>query len=795
MENTIIQEVNILNNLNEVQQEAVTGLTGPILVIAGAGSGKTRVLIHRVAYLISRGVSPYNILAVTFTNKATSEMKSRLISNLGEDIVKQTWIGTFHNICGRLLRHNIEKLDDGRKSNFVIFDDGESTSLIKQVLKELNLDEARYKPKTILSMISTAKNNMICAYDYTSNAEDYFSDKVGRIYHKYEELLIKNNAIDFDDMLMLSVKLLKTDPETAEYYQNRFEHLLVDEFQDTNTAQYELIKLLSQKGHDNWENRSLFVVGDVDQSIYSWRGADYKIILGFQQDFKETKIYKLEQNYRSVQSILDLANSIIEKNTERLEKNLFCTKGKGEKPLLYQANDESAEALYITKEISRLISRDFRPSDIAVLYRTNAQSRAIEEAMVMRNLPYRIVGGTRFYDRKEIKDILAYLKIIYNPSDAQSIKRVINEPKRAIGKTTIEKIDQISASNIGYSYFDILKNADKLSELSPRTLKSIAEFVHIIEYIASLVGTVSLQNLIEKVTIDTGYLKMLQDEGTIEDQTRIENIEELINVASEFETREQTSNLGDFLTQVSLYSDLDSLPENTSFVTLMTLHSAKGLEFPVVFLSGLEEGIFPHFRSLENDSEMEEERRLMYVGVTRAMQLLYLTYAQKRRLHGDYKYLTISRFLKELPANLIAQKTINVTKNIETKRVERPNDYSVSFGKDFVAPIIKKQDNKPVVKNIIQKSPVEKGLVEKRKVDQCINIGSSSKPSQHDDKSKTTDIELFNKGDKVYHQRFGLGYIETTIKISDNIIYSVVFEESGKKALDAKSAKLTKIDN
>lgn len=786
MENTVTKENKILENLNPVQQEVVRTTNGPILVVAGAGSGKTRVLTQRIAYLITKGVSPYQVLAVTFTNKAAKEMKQRVSNCIGEETASKIWLGTFHNICGRLLRQNISFLEDGRQSNFVICDDKDSVNLIKQAIKELDLDEKRYVPRSIQGMISTAKNNMVCAYDYTSQAEDYFKDTVGRIYHKYEELLIKNNALDFDDMLMLTAKLLKTCPEVAKNYQERFKHILVDEFQDTNTAQYELIKFLANHGENTWETSSLCVVGDVDQSIYSWRGADYKIILGFQKDFSNVKLYKLEQNYRSVQSILDIANSIIVNNVERLEKNLYCTKGTGQKANIYQANDETAEAMYITRQIGKLQQQGFKNSDIAILYRTNAQSRSLEEALIAKKQPYVIVGGTKFYERKEIKDILAYLKVLYNPRDAQSIKRIINEPKRAIGKTTLNKIDQYIIENPEYHFFEVLQNAEKLELFNKRTIKSIQEFTHIISYLNEHVESMSLKDLIEKVATDTGYAQMLKDEGSIESETRLENIAELLNVAGDFEAREENSNLGEFLTQVSLLSDLDSLPDNTTFITLMTLHSAKGLEFPVVFLAGLEEGMFPHFRSLEDATEMEEERRLMYVGVTRAQELLYLTSAQKRRIHGEYRYLTQSRFLEEIPAELV--KNISTHQLAEKSRrpqsrFQRTNHSSqsnnLSFGKDFVAPVIK------------QKKPNEKS---KPKITEGITLTCKKENNTTLKSEKPSEVRLFKEGDRVYHQKFGEGYVETLIKISENIIYSVVFDERGKKALDAKSAKLTKIN-
>lgn len=773
METLVIKENQILDSLNKPQKQAVTEPFGPMLVIAGAGSGKTRVLTQRIAYLISQGVSPYNILGVTFTNKAAKEMRHRLTNCIGEELTKKLWLGTFHSVCGRILSQNIEKLDQGFKSNYVIFDESDSSAIIKKALKELNLDDKFYKPGTVASMISAAKNGLKSPYEYKSEAQDYFGEKVGQIYHKYEELLIQNNALDFDDMLLLAVKLLKTNEETAKHYQNRFKHVLVDEFQDTNVAQYELIKALVNYGKDNWENKSLCVVGDVDQSIYSWRGADYKIILNFQKDFSNAKLFKLEENYRSVQNILDVANSIIVNNIERLEKNLYCLKGEGQKPILYNASDESTEALFITNEISRLKRNGFKDSDIAVLYRTNAQSRTLEEAMLARNIPYRIVGGIRFYQRKEIKDIIAYLKILYNPDDSQSIKRVINEPKRSIGQTTLNKIDEIVANTPGQSFFNVLTSIDLVGDFSKRTRNSISLFTRQMGYLASYVEILTIPELIEKVAVDTGYLRMLQEEGTIEANNRIENISELINVASEFQSREEEPTLGNFLSQISLVSDLDSLPEETSFVTLMTLHSAKGLEFPVVFLAGLEEGIFPHFRSLDNETEMEEERRLMYVGVTRAKEILYLINAQKRRIHGNYKYLTKSRFLKEIPQELITNRnTTQITSN--------KNPHSIDLSKNTKAPISR------------QKEPYK---IKNHKLEAGINISTPPKANDESSSEKPHLTEFLQKGDKVYHQRFGIGHVETIINISENIIYSIIFEEGGKKALDAKSSKLLKMDN
>ena len=760
----------ILVGLNSEQQDAVSQLSGSMLVLAGAGSGKTRVLIHRIAYLVSNGVKPYEILAVTFTNKAAQEMKERLINILGEEIVKELWVGTFHNICCRILRQDIEKYktdeDKSWSSNFVIFDQDDSLSLIKQAVKTEQLDEKMYQPKSVQSTISMAKNKMIDAYKFATNARDYRSEKISRVYNTYEGMLQTNNALDFDDLLLTAVNLMGKSKDVLQKYHNRFKHILVDEFQDTNLAQYNLISKIYTNGAEKFtsESRSLCVVGDIDQSIYSWRGADYKIILNFRKDFPDSSIIKLEQNYRSTENILEVANHIIINNRERVDKSLYSNKGRGEKIFCFEAQDEMEESQYIAAKIKELLSRKYNHNHFVVLYRTNAQSRAIEEAFMARNIPYKMVGGIKFYSRKEIKDIIAYLKLIFNPSDSQSLKRIINVPKRAIGATTIKKIDDI-ASREYVSFFEVLERAEEYKELTTKTSVSLKNFANLIRKYRELVEKLPLSEFIAQLIDEIGYVDELTAENTEEAKNRIENLQEFISAAREYEEADSENYLGDFLTQVALVSDLDTLDGESQSVTLMTLHAAKGLEFPVVFLAGLEEGIFPHMRSLNSTNEMEEERRLMYVGVTRAEDILYLTYAKRRLIYGDYKYFTPSRFLREIPQNLLVSNKIeNVPvksslsvikpKSLDYSNTERI-DYSKGFGKNFVAPPIKKKEESQPMKN-----PV--------------------------------NTDLFKEGERIFHEKFGIGVVERVSENGLDVMYHINFGKIGKKSFDAKFAKLKK---
>ncbi len=666
---TAMQDLAFLQGLNKEQNEAVIEKSGPILVLAGAGSGKTKVLTSRIANLVHSGVNPFEILAVTFTNKAAKEMSARLSAYLGEETVKRMWVGTFHNIAGRILRRDLDKYQtkDGRKwgNNYVIYDDTDTKTIIKNAIKKFNLDEKIYEIKLIKSIISNAKNKLQDAYSFASSAKDYKSEKISEVYYEYEKQLAINNALDFDDMLMLCVNLLAENDLVRENYARRFKHILTDEFQDTNKAQYKLIRMLYNNEKALMPSTSLCAVGDVDQSIYSWRGADFKIILGFQKDYENSKLIKLEKNYRSTENILNAANAVIVNNSERLDKNLYSIKGSGEKILSYEAESDYEESLYIARKIRQLYNSGTPYEDIAVLYRTNAQSRGIEEALMSNSLPYKIVGGLRFYERKEIKDIIAYLKMVYNPNDNQSLRRIINVPKRGIGDTTVKKLADLADSN-DLSIFEVIKNIDAYDDFSPRHKALLTNFCEQIQNMISKQNSMELSEFVNFVLEYSGYIAELKNEDTVENQSRLENLQEFINVVREFELdeiyfedeAEDLGALGNFLTQVALVSDIDEVKDNEKSVTLMTLHASKGLEFPVVFLAGLEEGMFPNARTIgqyESSTELEEERRLMYVGITRAKDLLHLTWAQRRRVWGDIKFFPPSRFIEEIPANLLQE--------------------------------------------------------------------------------------------------------------------------------------------
>ena len=839
---------NILEGLNNQQKEAVLHKEGAMLVLAGAGSGKTKVLTSRIANLVKSGVSPYSILAVTFTNKAAKEMQARLGAIIGEDVVKKMWVGTFHNICGRILRQDLcnYKNPEGRKwdNNYVIYDDSDSMSLIKQALKKLNLDDKVFQPKLIRTVISNAKGKMQDAYAFATKARDYRTEKMAEVYDLYEKGLQENNAIDFDDMLLLGVKLFESNKEVQKKYFDRFKHILVDEFQDTNLSQYQLIKALytNDLEEDELNGRSLFVVGDVDQSIYSWRGADYRIILNFQTDFRKSQLIKLEQNYRSTETILNAANSVIINNTQRVSKNLYSNKGIGEKIELFEALDEAHEASYIARSITNNTTTKTSYDDFAILYRTNGQSRAIEEALIAEGIPYKLLGGLKFYDRKEVKDIIAYLKLVYNPSDSQSLKRIINVPKRSIGASTMQKVQEVADKN-NISMFEVIANAELYDELSGKPTPKLREFATLIEKLQEN-RIIPLQEFITLVINETGYLKELREEDNQEAEARIENLQELVNVAKEFEPEEPDNILGEFLAQVALVSDVDELEENSSCVTLMTMHAAKGLEFPIVYLAGLEEGIFPHSRSLNDNSEMEEERRLMYVGITRAMRKLYLTCAKRRQMWGEYKYYNPSRFLEEIPANLIEtnSQTYGQSRNtfrdavqkIKTNNYQKKSsfdnsDYSSqkangtgfganfvapkttkstttfvnkkpsnSFGKDFVAPqrtagraFVQKNNSAEVLAKREEAKKADEQRVQdiirrsREKLAQAINTPVEAEET-------ATIATVFNEGDRVFHEKFGIGHIQTIQQIGSSTMFMIDFGAQGKKAMDSTFAKLKK---
>lgn len=849
---------NLLENLNKEQKEAVQTIKGPLLILAGAGSGKTKVLTTRIAHLVKSGVRPKEILAVTFTNKAAKEMKERLGKIIGENTVKYMWVGTFHGICGRILRENIDNYNfqSGKKldKNFTIYDETDSNAVIKQAVKKLNLDDKVYAPKLVKSVISNAKNKMQDAYTFATFARDFKSQKIAAIYEEYENALNNNNAIDFDDMLMLTVKLLEQNAQVREYYYNRFRHILVDEYQDTNLAQYRLVKMLFTNNLEELPpERSLCVVGDVDQSIYSWRGADYTIILNFQQDFKNTKVIKLEQNYRSTANILNVANAIIENNTERVDKVLYSNKGEGEKIDYFEAQDEADEANFIVSKIKQNSGGDY--NRYAILYRTNSQSRALEEACMAAAVPYRIYGGLKFYDRKEIKDIIAYLRLIYNTDDSQSFRRIVNVPKRAIGDTTVKNL-QDYADKLDISLFDAAQRIDENNEIPPRTRAKLKDFAELILKFKDAQKSHSLQEFVTLVIEKTGYLAELQAQNTPESEADIENLQELVNVAGEYEPEDMDNILGEFLQQVALVSDTDNLDNIANNVTLMTLHAAKGLEFPVVFLAGCDEGIFPHQRTLNVPSEMEEERRLMYVGVTRAEEKLYLTSAKRRQMWGEYKYYNPSRFLEEIPRQLMEttsfegstsgsstfQNAVSKAKTGQSKynyAAAQSDSYgfvkpSSGFGKGFVAPnrglasggkthsstssnssgnsqksgygysqpqrtpsrtiLVKNKANKArddeKVKEFFKDNAIKRMLEERNK--QVAEQQRQEQEKAEREQSAPVVEYVFSEGERVFHDKLGIGHIKEVTQIGESMMYTIDFGKQGIKAMDAAYAKLKK---
>ncbi|MFJ5763209.1 DNA helicase PcrA [Neobacillus sp. NPDC093182] len=637
----------LLNGLNPEQQNAVKATDGPLLLMAGAGSGKTRVLTHRIAYLIvEKRVNPYNILAITFTNKAAREMRERIGKMMG-GAAEEIWISTFHSMCVRILRRDIDRM--GFNRNFTILDTGDQQSVVKGILKDKNLDPKKYDPRAILGAISSAKNELIDPEEYAKTAGGYFEQTVSDVYTEYQKRLRKNQALDFDDLIMMTIQLFQRVPEVLEYYQRKFQYIHVDEYQDTNRAQYMLVKFLANRF------KNLCVVGDSDQSIYRWRGADIANILSFEKDYPDAKVILLEQNYRSTKRILLAANKVIENNVTRKAKNLWTENPEGNKLVYYRADSEQGEAQFVAGKIKELTREGkYKLSDVAILYRTNAQSRVMEEVLLKSNIEYSIVGGTKFYDRKEIRDMLAYLRLISNPDDDISLQRIINVPKRGIGSSSVDKMADFAALH-DISIFQALDSVELLG-LSPKITKGAREFRDLIKNYTQMQEFLSVTELVEDILDKSGYREMLKAEKSIEAQSRLENLDELLSVTKNFEEVNEDKSLVAFLTDLALVADIDSLDEDgekTDAITLMTLHSAKGLEFPVVFLIGLEEGVFPHSRSLMEEAEMEEERRLAYVGITRAEQTLFLTNAQMRTLFGRTSMNPASRFIREIPEELL----------------------------------------------------------------------------------------------------------------------------------------------
>lgn len=638
----------LLSGLNPEQQEAVKTTDGPLLIMAGAGSGKTRVLTHRVAYLmVEKGINPYNILAITFTNKAAREMKDRIGKIMG-GVAEEVWISTFHSMCVRILRRDIDRI--GINRNFTILDPTDQQSVIKGILKDKNIDPKKFEPRAILGTISSAKNELVTPEEYSKLVGGYYEQVVSDVYEEYQRRLRKNQALDFDDLIMMTIHLFQRVPESLEYYQRKFQYIHVDEYQDTNKAQYMLVKMLASRF------QNICVVGDSDQSIYRWRGADIANILSFEKDYPRAKVIMLEQNYRSTKRILHAANEVIKNNANRKPKKLWTENVEGQKISYYRADSEQSEAQFVAGKIKEMVdSGERKLSDIAILYRTNAQSRVMEEVLLKSNIDYHIVGGIKFYDRKEIKDILAYLRLVANPDDDISLQRVINVPKRGIGSTSFDKIARYAADN-DISIYTALKEIDFIG-LSPKIAKAAYEFYELIKNYTQMQDYLSITELVDEILDKSGYREMLQAEKSLEAQSRLENIDEFLSVTKNFEEGSEDKSLVAFLTDLALVADIDRLDEkeedNNDAIVLMTLHSAKGLEFPVVFLIGLEEGVFPHSRSLMEEAEMEEERRLAYVGITRAEQDLFITNAAMRTLFGRTNMNPVSRFINEIPEDLL----------------------------------------------------------------------------------------------------------------------------------------------
>ena len=635
-----------LEGLNDIQTEAVLHTEGPVLIVAGAGSGKTRALTHRIVYLIrERGVSPFEILAITFTNKAAREMAERVEGMLGGRVARGMWILTFHSTCARILRREHTHL--GVPSAFTIYDDGDTERLIAGILKDLDLDPKRYPPKAMANGISSAKDRVIGPDDFASMASNFYEETVAKVYQAYERRKREAGALDFDDLITETVRLFREHPEVLEHYQERFPYLMVDEYQDTNRAQYELVNLIASK------HRNVCVVGDADQGVYSWRGATIQNMLDFERDYPDATVFLMEQNYRSTQNILEAANALIEHNQQRKPKALWTESGSGELIVRFRADDEHEEAFFVVDEIERLRETEgYRLADMAVFYRTNAQSRVLEDVLMRVGTSYRVFGGVRFYQRKEVKDVLAYLRLLVNPQDVISFRRVVNTPKRGIGDATVAALESF-ADTEGIDVMEACRRVDEIAVLQTRAKGAVASFNQVMQAIRHhLDDGAGPARMVEFAALESGYLGELEEERTVEAQGRIENIQELGGVAAELLTREPDAGLEQFLEQVSLVGEQDEYDEEDSSVTLMTLHIAKGLEFPVVFIVGMEDGIFPHFRSMTDAAALEEERRLAYVGITRAQQRLYLTHAWSRTLYGQTQYNPPSRFLKEMPEHL-----------------------------------------------------------------------------------------------------------------------------------------------
>ena len=780
------QTTEFLSHLNSSQRQAVEHYCGPLLVVAGAGSGKTRALTYRIANLVlTHRVDPENILAVTFTNKAAREMKERieklfadrqaqsqygkplellpayeqtkLRSQVYKTITKELWIGTFHALCSRILRFDIEKFQDekGRQWNrtFSIFDESDAQSLVKDIVtNQLNLDDKKFDPRSVRYAISNAKNQGLSPHDYEREEPNYKGRVISNVYSMYQDSLAANNALDFDDLILVPVKLLRQNEQVRAYWHNRFRHILVDEYQDTNRTQYDLLRLLATNSEDgrfdDWQYRSIFVVGDADQSIYSFRMADFKILMGFQEDFGDRlpdddtrTMVKLEENYRSTENILQLANELIENNTERIDKILKPTRSSGEPIFCYRADDEIAEAEFVGQQIRTLEARhpELDWGKFAILYRTNAQSRAIEDVLIKAGIPYKIVGGLRFYDRKEIKDVLGYLRAIINPADTVSLLRVINTPRRGIGKATIDSLVRAS-QELNQPLWEILSDETSVKTLAGRSYRGVVAFARMIQRWREQLDTLPANEIVQGVLEESGYVQDLTTQGTDEAAERLQNVQELYNAVLQFqEENEDDPSLNSFLNSAALASDKEDDKEDTSKVSLMTLHSSKGLEFPVVFLVGLEQGLFPSYRSLDDPAAIEEERRLCYVGITRAQERLFISYARERRLYGNREPASPSLFLAELPRDLMET---NSAATLPTRWT------------------------KPI-----------------REVRQA---KQAALPNTHEDD--------WSVGDRVVDKRFGVGHVTHIFGAGNKICLAVKFPGSGQKIIDPKLTPLQRVE-
>ena len=838
--------MSLLDDLNPMQKKAVEQIDGPCLVIAGAGSGKTKVLTYKVAYLIENGVKPWNILAITFTNKAANEMKERVEKLVGV-ATNEIWLGTFHSVCVRILRKFIDRL--GYDNSFIIFDTSDQKTLVKNCLKELNIDSKLFTEKSVLNEISNAKNDMMDPDEYNDNySGDYRKKIIGKVYSLYQKKLKENNAVDFDDIINLTIKILQNNKDIIDYYCDKFKYILVDEYQDTNKSQFVLVSLLASR------NGNITAVGDSDQSIYSFRGADITNILNFERDFPGTKIVKLEQNYRCTGNILKAANAVIKHNGNKYEKKLWTENDEGALPTVYCGNDEYQEASYVVRKINDLERTEkMKNSDFAILYRMNSQSRAIEDVLRREDVPYKIIGGLKFYERKEIKDTIAYLRLIANQADNLALERIINEPKRGVGKTSLDKIEQIS-NETGMPMYEVVENAQNYV---PKIYNNTRPFIDLVEKYKKMVQIrstqeadetnltniievpgedneeqrLSIPDLITSVLKESGYIDSLKAENNVEAESRIQNIGEFLTVAEEFEKESADKSLNEFLNNISLSSDTDNLEDTDDVVTLMTLHSAKGLEYPVVFLVGMEEGIFPGYQSMGDDNELEEERRLFYVGITRAKKYLFLTCANMRKIFGSTSYNPPSRFLKEIPKDLLD----GYDEVFEDRKREdsfEDSGYNWKYGKSSGSSSWNKngesysgenwnrnsgtysagnwnKSNSSYSGGNFSRSVSVNGNANGRVVTHRISNDdkieeTNSSPFKRTAESflanlnarnnSNVDISKYKVGQNVFHKKFGKGKIVKLDPEGDDVKVDLEFEKFGHKRLMAKFAGLEIID-